>query len=283
MQRSSGRRTAPAVAAVLVVAALAVGCRPVQVTGTALTGQRGHPLRPHHSRSPAARPSGTHPPRPSTTTAPRPHAHRPPRTTGRQAAHGGRLTRCAGPRTPGATGPAGPFRPRPDGLLRLDRPPPRSAPSSKRQGLPRTGAVQPTAWRALKSQTRQPSHQRALPAHDEAGRRPRPALYAGQGDLHQQAEQHPHLDGRRRDRLGDGCPLRLAVHPHPRGRLRPHLQESATTSRRSTTRPCRTRCSSAAARPSTTPRTSPPAATAAPPTAASTSATRRRSPPSSTP
>ncbi|UZJ29898.1 hypothetical protein [Streptomyces endophytica] len=41
MRRSSGRRTAPVAAAVLAVAALAVGCRPVTVTRTGAPDSKG--------------------------------------------------------------------------------------------------------------------------------------------------------------------------------------------------------------------------------------------------
>ena len=64
------------------------------------------------------------------------------------------------------------------------------------------------------------------------------------------------IDGK--DGVDDGRAVRLAVHADPGGHVQRLLEVPRTTSRRSTTPPCRTRCSSAAARPCTTRRTSRP-------------------------
>ncbi|MEU9487259.1 L,D-transpeptidase family protein [Streptomyces decoyicus] len=161
MQRSSGRRTAPAVAAVLVVAALAVGCRPVQVTGTAAPAGGGTRYAP---TTPAPPPLGHQaPPAPAKhTTPPRPHrtAHHAPPASRPLMAAGARGAQVR--ELQARLAQLGLFDRAPTGYYASV-----TAASvrafQKRQGLPRTGAVQPTAWRALKSQTHRPSHQQLHP------------------------------------------------------------------------------------------------------------------------
>ncbi len=94
----------------------------------------------------------------------------------------------------------------------------------------------------------------SAPVRRAARRAARPALYDGPSAVRQQDEPHPALDDRREDGLlGDGRAVRLADHANREGVFSVYF-ESRSTCRRSTTRPCRTRCSSAAARRSTTPR-----------------------------
>ncbi|WP_435860873.1 L,D-transpeptidase family protein [Streptomyces nigrescens] len=156
MQRSRGRRTAPAVAAVLVVAALAVGCRPVTVTGAGSPDSKGTRYAP---TTPAPPPLGHHPPPAHARHTTKPH---PPRTAHRTP---------AAPRPLMAPGSRGAqvreLQARLAQLGLFDRAPTGYYASvtatavrafQRRQGLPRTGTVQPAAWRALRSQTRRPSH-----------------------------------------------------------------------------------------------------------------------------
>ncbi|MFF7230552.1 L,D-transpeptidase family protein [Streptomyces sioyaensis] len=164
MQRSSGRRTAPAMAAVLVVAALAVGCRPVTVTGADTPDGKGARYAP---TTPAPPPLGRHgPPTPSHSAPSRPH-HPAPR-----APH--RAPRAAGPlMAPGSHGArVRELQARLAQLGLFDRAPTGSYAAvttsavrafQHRQGLPRTGAVQPAVWLALRSQTRRPSHAELYP------------------------------------------------------------------------------------------------------------------------
>ncbi|WP_326618910.1 L,D-transpeptidase family protein [Streptomyces decoyicus] len=148
-------------AAVLVVAALAVGCRPVQVTGTASPDSGGIRYAP---TTPAPPPLGHQaPPAPAKhTTAPRPHrtAHHAPPAARPLMAAGSRGAQVR--ELQARLAQLGLFDRAPTGYYAS-----MTAASvrafQKRQGLPRTGAVQPTAWRALKSQTRHPSHQQLYP------------------------------------------------------------------------------------------------------------------------
>ncbi|MGW7576635.1 L,D-transpeptidase family protein [Streptomyces sp. NPDC054765] len=176
MQRSSGRRTAPAVAAVL-VAALAVGCHPVTVT------KAGAPAGPHTRYAPTipAPPPLGHPAPPAPSghsTAPRPHRPAP------HASPAPRPLMAAGARgTPvrelqARLAQLGLFDPSPTGYYASV-----TAASvrafQKRQGLPRTGAVQSTAWRALRSHTRRPSHQELYPATTRPVGTPDPRCMTG--------------------------------------------------------------------------------------------------------
>lgn len=148
-------------AAVLVVAALAVGCRPVTVTG-APDGK----LARYAPTTPAPPPLGRHGP-PAPHSAPSRAPYKPPR-----APH--RAPRAAGPlMAPGSRGARvrelqarlaqlGLFGRAPTGSYAV------VTASAVRgfqrwQGLPRTGAVQPAAWLALRSQTRRPTHAELYP------------------------------------------------------------------------------------------------------------------------
>ncbi|MEW2436126.1 L,D-transpeptidase family protein [Streptomyces caniferus] len=161
MQRSSGRRTAPAVAAVLVVAALVVGCRPVTVTGAG--SPDGKDTR-HAPTTPAPPPLGRHAPPAAArhTTPPRPHrtVHRAPRVRRPLMAAGARGAQVR--ELQARLAQLGLFDRSPTGYYAA-----MTAASvrafQQRQGLPRTGAVQPTAWRALRSRTRRPSHTELYP------------------------------------------------------------------------------------------------------------------------
>ncbi|MGX1758577.1 L,D-transpeptidase family protein [Streptomyces lydicus] len=161
MQRSSGRRTAPAVAAVLALAALTMGCRPVTVTGAGAPHSAGARYAP---TSPAPPPLGhqappapdrhTAPPRPHRTAHHAPPAHRPLMAAGARGAQVRELqARLA---------QLGLFDHSPTGYYAVV-----TATSvrafQQRQGLPRTGTVQPTAWRVLRSHTRTPSHTELYP------------------------------------------------------------------------------------------------------------------------
>ncbi|MFE1175080.1 peptidoglycan-binding protein [Streptomyces sp. NPDC058773] len=160
MQRSSGRGTAPAVAAVLVVAALAVGCRPVTVTGTsAPDGNKG--VR-HAPTTPAPPPLGLHTPPARHATGPHPArtAHTGPKAPRPLMAVGSRGAQVRE------------LQARLAQLGLFDRAPTGSYASvtaaavrafQKRQGLPRTGTVQPATWWALRSRTRPPSRAELRP------------------------------------------------------------------------------------------------------------------------
>lgn len=153
MQRSRGRRTAPAVAAVLVVAAFAVGCRPVTVTGAGSPDGKGVRYAP---TTPAPPPLGRH-----TRPAPARHTTEPHLRTAHPRPAPGPLM------APGSRGAQvrelqarlaqlGLFGRAPTGYYGAVTATAVRA-FQRRQGLPRTGTVQPTAWRALRSQTRRPS------------------------------------------------------------------------------------------------------------------------------
>ncbi|GAA2576720.1 lipoprotein [Streptomyces tubercidicus] len=159
MQRSRGRRTAPAVAAVLVVAALAVGCRPVSVTGAA--GSPDSKGARYAPTTPAPPPLGRDkPPAPARhATQPRPAHHRPkaPRPLMAPGSRGAQVRE---------------LQARLSQLNLFDRTPTGYYASvtttavrafQRRQGLPRTGTVQPALWRALRSQTHRPSHTQLHP------------------------------------------------------------------------------------------------------------------------
>lgn len=160
MQRSSGRRTAPAVAAVLVVAAFAVGCRPVTVTGAGAPDSKGVRYAP---TTPAPPPLGRHTPpaparhatepRPARTAHPAP-APRPLMAPGSRGAQVRELqARLAQLGLFGRT-PTGYYGSVTTTAVRAFQ---------RRQGLPRTGTLQPTAWRALRKQTRRPSQTQLHP------------------------------------------------------------------------------------------------------------------------
>ncbi|MFJ9466789.1 L,D-transpeptidase family protein [Streptomyces caniferus] len=161
MQRSSGRRTAPAVAAVLVVAALVVGCRPVTVTGAGAPDGKDSRYAP---TAPAPPPLGRHAPPTAArqTTPPRPHrtVHHAPRVRRPLMAAGARGAQVR--ELQARLAQLGLFDRSPTGYYAS-----MTAASvrafQQRQGLPRTGAVQPTAWRALRSRTRRPAHTELYP------------------------------------------------------------------------------------------------------------------------
>ncbi|GAA5611713.1 hypothetical protein Spla01_02868 [Streptomyces platensis] len=152
MQRSRGRRTAPAVAAVLVVAAFAVGCRPVTVTGAGAPDSKGVRYAP---TTPAPPPLGRHMPPARHATKPRPaHTPHPARTPRPLMAPGSRgaqvrelQARLAQLGLFGRT-PTGYYGSVTTTAVRAFQ---------RRQGLPRTGTVQPATWRALRKQTGRPS------------------------------------------------------------------------------------------------------------------------------
>ncbi|MEU5010335.1 L,D-transpeptidase family protein [Streptomyces sp. NPDC021749] len=158
MRRSSGRRTAPVVT-VLVVAALAVGCRPVTVTRTGAPDSKGVRYAPTTPAPPplTVRPTParhTAPARPHRTGHPAPRAPRAMMTVG---SHGGQVRELQARLTQ-----LGLFDRTPTGYYA-------SATAAavrafqKRQGLPRTGTVQPAAWRALRDRTREPSRTELYP------------------------------------------------------------------------------------------------------------------------
>ncbi|WP_260636092.1 L,D-transpeptidase family protein [Streptomyces angustmyceticus] len=161
MQRSSGRRTAPAVAAVLVAAALVVGCRPVTVTGAGSPHTGASRYAP---TTPAPPPLGHQaPPAPAGHTAsPRPHraVHPAPRARRALMAAGARGARVR--ELQARLAQLGLFDHAPTGYYASV-----TAASvrafQRRQGLPRTGRVQPAAWRALRSHTRRPAHDELYP------------------------------------------------------------------------------------------------------------------------
>ncbi|MEW1751049.1 L,D-transpeptidase family protein [Streptomyces angustmyceticus] len=161
MQRSSGRRTAPAVAAVLVAAALVAGCRPVTVTGAGSPDAGASRYAP---TTPAPPPLGHQaPPAPAGHTAsPRPHRtvpHAPParRTLMAAGARGAQVRELQA-----RLAQLGLFDRAPTGYYASV-----TAASvrafQQRQGLPRTGTVQPSVWRALRSHTRRPAHSELYP------------------------------------------------------------------------------------------------------------------------
>ncbi|MFG2829047.1 L,D-transpeptidase family protein [Streptomyces sp. NPDC048434] len=143
-------------AAVLVVAALAVGCHPVKVTGSGSPDSKGTRYAP---TTPAPPPLGRHTPPAAAkhTTAPRPHrtthhapaAPRPVMAAGSRGAQVRELQARLGQLGLFDRSPTGYYASVTTASVRTFQ---------RRQGLPRTGAVQPTAWRALRSQTRRPSH-----------------------------------------------------------------------------------------------------------------------------
>ncbi|GAO05963.1 hypothetical protein TPA0598_01_03340 [Streptomyces lydicamycinicus] len=160
MQRSSGRRTAPAVAAVLVVAAVAVGCRPVTVTGAGSPDSKGvryapttpapPPLGRHTPSAPARHATKPHP----RTAHPRPSAPRPLMAPGSRGAQVRELqARLAQLGLFGRT-PTGYYGPVTTTAVRAFQ---------RRQGLSRTGSVQPATWRALRSRTHRPSRTQLHP------------------------------------------------------------------------------------------------------------------------
>ncbi|MFE0188944.1 L,D-transpeptidase family protein [Streptomyces sp. NPDC058989] len=142
MTRSSGRRTVPATAAVLLVAALAVGCRPVTVTKTGATDGKGA----HHTpTAPAPPPLGRHTPSPPRAT---PSAPRPVMAFGSQGARVRELQARLAQLGLFAHAPTGYYGSLTSAAVRAFQ---------KQRGLPRTGAVQSAAWNALRARTHQPT------------------------------------------------------------------------------------------------------------------------------
>ncbi|GAB7031456.1 L,D-transpeptidase family protein [Streptomyces platensis subsp. malvinus] len=144
---------------VLVVAALAVGCRPVTVTRTGAPDSKGVRYAPTTPAPPplTVRPTParhTAPARPHRTGHPAPRAPRAMMTVG---SHGGQVRELQARLTQ-----LGLFDRTPTGYYA-------SATAAavrafqKRQGLPRTGTVQPAAWRALRDRTREPSRTELYP------------------------------------------------------------------------------------------------------------------------
>ncbi|MGW1375308.1 L,D-transpeptidase family protein [Streptomyces sp. NPDC002446] len=153
MTRSSQRRTAQVWAAVLMAAALAVGCRPVTVAKAGAPDGKGARYAP---TTPAPPPLGS-------------SASPPPRATHSAPAHTGRPTRSATDpvMAPGSRGaqvrelqarlaqlglfdrsPTGYYGPVTTAAVRAFQ---------GSRGLSRTGAVQPAVWSALRAHTRRPS------------------------------------------------------------------------------------------------------------------------------
>ncbi|MFF8369025.1 peptidoglycan-binding protein [Streptomyces lydicus] len=178
MKRSSGRGAAPAVAAVLMVAALAVGCRPVTVTRTGAPDSKGvrfapttpapPPLRSHAPPAvPAERTAG---PRPHRTGHPAPRAAAPLMAAGARGAQvrelQARLTQL------------GLFDRAPTGYYAAVTATAVRA-FQKQQGLPPTGTVQPALWSALRAHTHQPSRADLYPATSRPVGTPDPRCLTG--------------------------------------------------------------------------------------------------------
>ncbi|MGP8299542.1 L,D-transpeptidase family protein [Streptomyces inhibens] len=162
MNWSSGRGTAPAMAAVVVVAALAVGCRPVTVTGGAgspdskgvryaPTTAAPPPLSPHTPPAPMKRSS---PSRPHRTAHHAPSAPRPVMAAGSRGAPVRELQARLAQLGLFDRSPTGYYAAVTAASVRAFQ---------KQQGLPRTGTVQPTAWSALRARTHQPTQQELHP------------------------------------------------------------------------------------------------------------------------
>ncbi|MFB6439199.1 L,D-transpeptidase family protein [Streptomyces sp. NPDC056411] len=157
MKRSSGRGRAPVMATVLVVAALAVGCRPVTITKAGGSDGRGvqyaptTPAPPPLGRQtpPTARAGHLAPARPHHTVRAAPPAARPVLAFG---SHGTRVRELQARLTQ-----LGLFHRAPTGRYATVTATAVRA-FQKQQGLPRTGTVAPATWSALRARTRRPSH-----------------------------------------------------------------------------------------------------------------------------
>ena len=148
-------------AAALVVAALAVGCRPVTVTGTG-GADDGSGRHLPTTAAPAPAPDGG----PPTTGRPTPPASqertRRPAEPVRQpvmaaGSHGSQVRELQA-----RLAQLGLFGRSPTGYYASVTAAAVRA-FQRQQGLPATGAVQPSAWSALRSRTRQPSHAELYP------------------------------------------------------------------------------------------------------------------------
>lgn len=148
----------PAVAAVLAVAALAVGCRPVTVAKSGGPDGKGAWYAP----TTPAPPPLSHRPSPRTaptehTAAARPHRPAPARPRAARAvmafgSHGAQVRELQA-----RLGQLGLFDRSPTGTYAsLTAAAVRAF--QQQQGLPRTGSVQPAAWGALRARTHRPSH-----------------------------------------------------------------------------------------------------------------------------
>ncbi len=138
----------PATAAVLLVAALAVGCRPVTVTKTGAPDGKGV----HHApTTPAPPPLGRHTPPPARATHPAP---RPVMAFGSQGTRVRELQARLVQLGLFAHSPTGYYGSLTTAAVRAFQ---------RQQGLPRTGAVQSAAWGALRARTRQPTRTELRP------------------------------------------------------------------------------------------------------------------------
>ncbi|MFJ8671066.1 L,D-transpeptidase family protein [Streptomyces sp. NPDC093589] len=156
--RRSGRRPAAGTALlVAVVIAAAAGCRPVTVSGSAGTadGKSGRhaATAPSHARPPSAAPPAPARHRATQRPAPRP-APRPVMATGARGAQVRELQARLAQLGLFGRSPTGYYASVTAAAVRAFQ---------KQQGLPRTGAVQPAAWSALRARTRQPSHDQLFP------------------------------------------------------------------------------------------------------------------------
>ncbi|MFF4601945.1 L,D-transpeptidase family protein [Streptomyces sp. NPDC001339] len=147
MKRSNGRRTA---AAAVLVAALAVGCRPVTVTKTG-GAPDGSGVR-YGPTAPAPPPLGPHtPPAPSPTEHTARSATPTPEPVMAYGSQGARVRELQA-----RLAQLGLFDHVPTGNYASVTAAAVRA-FQQRQGLPRTGAVQPEAWRTLLARTHRPS------------------------------------------------------------------------------------------------------------------------------
>lgn len=154
MTRSSQRRGARAVAAALMVAALAVGCRPVTVTKAG--SPQGDGSR-HAPTSPAPPPLGRHTPPPARAThsAPaRPAAPRPVMELGARGWQVRELQARLAQLGLFDRSPTGYYGPVTTAAVRAFQ---------GQRGLPRTGTVQPATWSALRARTHRPSRTQLHP------------------------------------------------------------------------------------------------------------------------
>ncbi|MEU9120196.1 L,D-transpeptidase family protein [Streptomyces sp. NPDC048506] len=169
MKRSSGRRTVPAGVAVLVVAALAVGCRPVTVTGTTPSDGKGGRHTPTASAPP---PLGPREPPHRSPAPPRPHHT----ASARVMAHGSHGARVRE------------LQARLVQLGLFDRAPTGYYASvtaaavrdfQGEAGLPRTGTVGPADWRAVLARTHRPSPSELRPSTSRPIGTPDPRCMTG--------------------------------------------------------------------------------------------------------
>ncbi|WP_407550259.1 L,D-transpeptidase family protein [Streptomyces sp. Pv4-95] len=161
MRRGGGGRTVRGgrvAAAVLVVAALAVGCRPVTVTGTGGSDGSGRHLPTTAAPAPDDGPPTTSRPTPPVsqerTRRPAQPARRPVMAAGSQGPQVRELQARLAQLGLFGRSPTGYYASVTAAAVRAFQ---------RQQGLSPTGAVQPAAWSALRSRTRQPSHTELYP------------------------------------------------------------------------------------------------------------------------